>query len=166
MIPLRPRAVWAALAAISVVAVAVSFVLTEWQLLEACHLCIFQRLLFMLLIALTATAALGGAHLIGRFAGALAALTAALGVGAAAFQSWLQRQASDQLFSCTGNDLGPIERLVEWLGGHWPALFMPSGFCDDPGAIFLGLSLANWALLGFGLCLGAAAWALWRAWRP
>ncbi|WP_338113744.1 disulfide bond formation protein B [Thiococcus pfennigii] len=165
MISIRPRAIWMALAAASATAVAVSFFLTEWRLLEACHLCIFQRLLFMLLVVLSVVAALAATHLLGRLVGVMAAAVAALGIGIAAYQSRLQRQAVDSLFSCTGEELGPLERLVEWLGGHWPALFMPSGFCEDPGAVFFGLSLANWTLIVFALCLVAAAWALWLGWR-
>lgn len=158
----RARIVWAALVAVSVGAVAVSLAVTEWRFLEPCHLCIFQRLLFMLLAVSTGIATLGGAHLVGRVAGALAALVAALGVGVATYQSWLQHEAVESLVSCTGGEPGPIERLVEWLGERWPTLFMPSGFCDDPGATFLGLSLANWSLIAFAACLLAAVWGIWR----
>jgi disulfide bond formation protein DsbB len=85
----------------------------------------------------------------------------ALGGGVAADQSRLQWQPADSI-SCIGSPLGPIERLVEWLGRQVPSLFMASGFCEDRELVILGLSLANWAFLFFLGILVAGAWALWR----
>jgi disulfide bond formation protein DsbB len=152
------------LAALSAAAVGVSLALTEWLHLEACHLCVFQRLLFMVLVVLALGAGLGGQGLIGRLLGAFAATTAAGGVAAAVYQSRLQLQSDDSLFSCAGSaEPNVIERFVEWLGMQWPGLFMPSGFCDDPGALIIGLSLANWTAIIFGVSLVLAGWALWRS---
>ena len=163
-----PRPLWALLALIAAAAALASLVLTPWLHLEPCHLCIFQRLLFMLMALLAAlTAALSHTGW-RRFGARLTALIflglAALGSGAAAYQSWLQWQPPDEV-SCVGGQPGLIERLVEWLGQQSPALFMVSGFCEDKQLAILGLSLANWALLIFVAALAAGAWALWRGGR-
>jgi len=143
-------------------------VLTPWLELEPCHLCIFQRTLFMLMALLAAlTAALSypdWRRLGARLTAVLFLVLAVLGSGVAAYQSWLQWQPIDQA-SCIGGPLGPIERLVEWLGQQSPALFMASGLCEDKQLVILGLSLANWAFLVFIGVLGGGAWALWRDWR-
>jgi protein dithiol:quinone oxidoreductase len=159
-----PRAIWFATAAAAAAVVLTSLVVTAWLALDPCHLCIFQRLLFMLIAALGLLAALTGG-LVRRLAGGLLALAAAAGAASAAYQSWLQEQPSDAI-SCIGGQPGLIERLVEWLGQQVPALFLATGFCEEKELLILGLSLANWALLCFVLTLAAAWWALRRGARP
>lgn len=159
-----PRAVWLATAAAAAAVVLVSLVLTAWLALDPCHLCIFQRLLFMLIAGLGLLAALTGG-LVQRLVGGLIALAAAAGAASAAYQSWLQEQPPDAI-SCIGGQPGLIERLVEWLGQQVPALFLATGFCEEKELLILGLSLANWALLCFVLTLAAAGWALRRGARP
>jgi disulfide bond formation protein DsbB len=144
---------WPLLALASALVALSSIALTAWLDLSPCHLCIFQRLLFMLM-AVVAVAAMPRNGL-GRLAGGLFAVIAAAGIATAGYQSWLQLQAPDTV-SCINGEMGPIERLVEWLGMQSPALFMATGFCDDNGLVILGLSLANWALIIFtGLLIGA-----------
>lgn len=59
MLPYAPRPLWAFLALITAAVALGSLVLTPWLDLEPCHLCIFQRTLFMLMALLAAlTAAL------------------------------------------------------------------------------------------------------------
>jgi protein dithiol:quinone oxidoreductase len=60
---------------------------------------------------------------------------------------------------------GLLERWVEWLGQQAPTLFMATGFCEDEGLSILGLSLANWALILFVLCLAVGVLGLFRS-RP
>jgi disulfide bond formation protein DsbB len=140
-----------------------SIVLTLWLDLNPCHLCIFQRLLFMILALIGIAAAWGagaeGSGLAGRLIGALALPTAALGAATAAYQGWLQAQPPGEA-SCIAGTPGLIERWVEWLGQRVPELFMATGFCEEEGLILVGLSLAHWALIGFLICLAAAIWAL------
>lgn len=160
---MRPKWIWVGVAVASASIAALSVVLTEWLALEACHLCVFQRFLFMVLALLALGAALSRLALLERLLGLLAALVAMAGTLSAAYQSWLQHQGTDSLLSCSGSvEPNLVERLVEWLGQQSPLLFMPSGFCDDPGLTLVGLSLANWAMIGFSLGLLAALWALWR----
>jgi len=155
-----PRLIWLALGMTGAALAVGSLLLTTWLALQPCHLCIFQRLLFMLIAVAGLAAALTPA---GRVAGLFILPLAAAGGGAAGYQSWLQQQPAD-LVSCIAGEPGLIERLVEWLGQQIPALFLATGFCEDEALVILGLSLANWALLVFLATLLAAAWALFA--RP
>ncbi len=165
---LTSRILWVLIAVTSTSLAAASLVLTPLLDLDPCHLCIFQRLLFMILALFAALAAAwqypGRSPLLARLSGLTLLLIAALGVGVAAYQSWLQWQPPDSI-SCIGGPPGPIERLVEWLGQQVPSLFMASGFCEDRELVILGLSLANWVFVFFLAILVAGAWAMWRACR-
>lgn len=165
MMRFRPRLAWLALTLASAGAVTLSLVLTNWLQQDPCHLCIFQRLLFMILAGVTLAAAVGGSHLGGWIFGVLALLTAAGGVGVSAYQSWLQLREPDGLGLCSAGDPNLIERWVDWLGMQMPGLFMATGFCEDDGVTLLGLTLANWTTIAFTACLAAAVWILWRS-RP
>lgn len=151
---------WLALAAGSAALVVASLVLTARLDLHPCHLCIFQRLLFMLIAALALVSALPAPSLAKRLAGGSVIGLGSLGVGVAAYQSWLQVQPPDMV-SCVGGQPGFIERVVEWLGQQAPALFLATGFCEEEELVILGLSLANWAAVSFAAVVLAAAAALW-----
>lgn len=157
---LSPRLLWSTITAGCLFMVAVSFVLTDWLLLNPCHLCIFQRLLYLLLVPPALLAALLAPRASARLAGLLTLPLALAGASAAGYQSWLQRQPAGTV-SCIGGQPDPIEQAVEWLGQRLPELFMATGFCEDPEFVILGLSLADWSLLGFLGCLLLAAGALW-----
>ena len=86
---------------------------------------------------------------------------ALLGVGIAAFQTWMQA-FPDLAPECGFTDPDVIERLVDWLGMEWPSLFLATGFCSSKEWVFLGLSMANWSLLLFA---GIALYALLLAKR-
>ena len=155
MATLAERWLWPLLAVVSGLVALTSLGLTAWLDLSPCHLCIFQRLLFMVM-TLLALAAMPR-NPFGLVAAGLFAATAMAGIATATWQSWLQAQPLDTI-SCIGPDMGPIERLVEWLGLKSPTLFMASGFCEDTELVILGLSLANWALLTFAAMLAASLW--------
>lgn len=161
----KPIHIWLAIALVSAGLVVGSLVLTGWLDLHPCHLCIFQRLLFMLIAGLALVALVLTRPLARAVTGALVAVLAAVGLWAAIYQSWLQRQPPDAV-SCIGGQPGLIERLVEWLGQQAPALFLATGFCEEEELAILGLSLANWAAVSFAAVLLAAAWALWLQRRP
>ncbi len=159
---LTPRLIWAALAAGSFGLVIGSFVLTAWLDLHPCHLCIFQRLLFMLLTLFGLLAAWLSPRPAGWWIGLASLPLAAAGLATAAYQSWLQWQPPGSI-SCMAGDPGLIEQLVEWLGLRLPELFMATGFCEEAELTILGLSLANWALLAFSAWIMLAIRALFRA---
>jgi len=152
------RQFWLALALTAAGLVAGSLILTAWLDLHPCPLCIFQRLLLMV-IAVFALAAFwlrGGWQ---RLAGGLTLPLSGLGMGVAGYQSWLQTRPPGT-DSCAGGEPGMIERLVEWLGQRVPELFLATGFCDEEALDILGLSLANWALAAFIVFFGIALRAL------
>jgi disulfide bond formation protein DsbB len=137
-----------------------SLVLTAWLDLHPCHLCIFQRLLFMLIGLLALGAMLFRRWPARAVLGSVVIGLAAAGLGVAVYQSWLQLQPPDAV-SCVGGQPGLIERAVEWLGQQAPSVFLATGFCEEEELVILGLSLANWAAASFAAVLLAAGWALW-----
>jgi disulfide bond formation protein DsbB len=160
MIRPTPRLLWSTLAAGCLALVVGSLVLTLWLDLQPCHLCIFQRLLFMVLTVLALAAAWLAPRPSALLPGLLTLPCAVGGIGAAAYQVWLQGQPPGSV-SCIGGKPGPIELMVEWLGQRQPDLFLATGFCEETELVILGLSLAGWALVSFLGCLGLAVWALW-----
>lgn len=158
---ITPRRLWLLLAAACAAMVAASLALTAWQNLHPCHLCIFQRLLYLLLAPLCLAAGWLSPHPAGRWLGFPALPLAATGFAVAAYQSWLQWQPPGSV-NCVGGDPSLVERLVEWLGQRLPELFLATGFCEEAEMTLLNLTLANWSALGFAACLALA----YRAWRP
>lgn len=155
---LHPKHLWLALGLAAAGLVLGSLGLTAWLDLHPCHLCIFQRLLFMK-IAVLGLLAFFLSGIWQRLAGGLILPLAASGLGVASYQSWLEQQPPGSI-SCVGGEPGLIERLVEWLGQKSPELFLATGFCEEAELSILGLSLANWAWLGFLLFLLVALWAV------
>ena len=122
--------------------------------LAPCPLCIFQRLLYMVigLVALLGVLVPAGRLL---WSPPIAVLAAG-GAAVAGYQSWMQ--AFPHLATeCSYSDPNTIERLVDWLGMLWPSLFLATGFCASRDWEFLGLSMANWSLLVFAGIVGYAA---------
>jgi disulfide bond formation protein DsbB len=157
-----PRLIWSLITAGCFGLVAASLLLTAWLDLHPCHLCIFQRLLFMILALLGLIAAGLSPRPFARWAGLASLPFAAAGIAVASYQSWLQAQPPGSI-SCMAGEPSLIERLVEWLGQHQPGLFLATGFCEEAEWGIFGLSLANLALFAFVACLTAAIWALFRA---
>lgn len=153
-----PRQYWLVLALAAAGLVAGSLILTAWLNLLPCHLCIFQRLLLMVIAVLAFAAFLlrGDWQ---RQAGGMTVPLSGLGIGVAGYQSWLQTRPPGSI-ACAGGEPGLIERLVEQLGQWVPELFLATGFCDDEALSILGLSLANWALIAFIVFFGMALRAL------
>jgi disulfide bond formation protein DsbB len=154
------RAWFAALALGCFGLVAFSLALQITLRIAPCPLCIFQRLLFLVVGVL----ALAG-FLLPRVRPvwlATIGVTALLGAGAAAWQTWMQL-FPDLAPECSFTDPNLIERLVDWLGMQLPRLFLATGFCTSPGWSFLGLSMANWSLLIFLGIVGYVALPLRRA---
>lgn len=156
---IAPRPMFALIGVACLLLVGAGLVLQSVYRLQPCPLCIFQRLLYIVagVIGLSAWA-LPQAQ---RLGAALIGGLAALGAGVAGYQTWMQ--AYPELApECSFTDPNLIERLVDWLGMQWPAMFMATGFCTSRDWVFLGLSMANWSLLVFLGLLGLALWLLRR----
>jgi disulfide bond formation protein DsbB len=134
--------------------VAVGMELQNLLRLAPCPLCIFQRLLYMVIGCL---GLLGWAVPAGRLLwSALTVGLAGLGFGVAAYQTWMQ--AYPHLApECSFTDPNAIEQLVDWLGMQMPSLFLATGFCTSRDWEFLGMSMANWSVVVFaGIVVYAA----------
>lgn len=156
---LSDRVCFAVLALVAFSLVASGLILGEVMRLQPCHLCILQRLIYLVFGVL----ALGGTAW-PRWRGiwcVLLMLTALGGVAAAGEQSWMQ-YAPQLATECGFGEPTPTEQLVNWLGTKWPAMFMVTGFCTQKDWIFLGLSLANWSVFCFLGLFASAAWVAWR----
>lgn len=151
-----PRQVLLASTAAALGLVIASIALTELLRLNPCHLCIFQRLLDMMLVLAFGLAAWRYRRPDRRLWLSVAGIVALIGMAVAGFQSWEQEFPEDGL-NCSGSEPSSIERLVEWLGQRWPQLFLATGFCDSKELVIFGLSLANWSFVSFtGFALVAA----------
>ena len=134
--------------------VAVGMELQTLLRLAPCPLCIFQRLLY---IVIGFIGLLGFIWPAGRLLwAALAGGLAMLGAGVAGYQTWMQ--AFPHLApECSFTDPNLIERLVDWLGMAWPSMFLATGFCTTRDWEMFGLSMANWSVLVFtGIVVYAA----------
>lgn len=156
MLTVTSKTLWLAIGLIAMSLAASSFVLTAWLDLHPCYLCIFQRLLFMLLAVFGLLAATGFGE---KLWGGLVILLAGVGTATAGYQTWLQLQPPGSA-SCAGSNPNLIEQLVYFLSDNIPSLFEVSGLCEDEELVILGLSLANWALVSFLAAVIAAVWAL------
>ena len=119
--------------------------------LAPCPLCIFQRLLYLVIgvVGLLGFALPAGRMLWAGLGGALALG----GFSVAAYQTWMQ--AFPELATeCGYADPNAIERLVDWLGMQYPGLFLATGFCTSRDWVFLDLSMANWSMLIFAGIVG------------
>lgn len=126
--------------------VAVGMELQNLLRLAPCPMCIFQRVLYL---AIGGLALLGFLLPVARMAWAgLIGLLALLGVGVAAYQTWMQAFPA-LATECGYAEPNLMERLVDWLGMQWPSMFLATGFCASRDWEFLGLSMANWSLLIF-----------------
>ncbi|HYO26937.1 MAG TPA: disulfide bond formation protein B [Azonexus sp.] len=150
-----PVRAWFAALALGVFGlVAAGMELQQLLRLAPCPLCIFQRLIYLVigLVALAGVLLPGGRLLWSVLIAALASG----GVAVAGYQTWMQ--AFPHLATeCSYSDPNAIERLVEWLGMEWPSLFLATGFCTSRDWEFLALSMANWSLLVFAGIVGYAA---------
>jgi disulfide bond formation protein DsbB len=115
--------------------------------LDACHLCIFQRLVYFVIGAVLLIAFIAWNRPLLRVASlVVAAAISAWGMAVAVQQSWLQWFPESGL-SCNVVEPGITERLIDWLGDAYPMFFMATGFCGSKDLVILGLSLANWSFL-------------------
>lgn len=127
--------------------------------IEPCPLCILQRYAFVAcgLIALAA-AVHDSQGAMRRGYAALLLLAAAAGGGVAIRQSWLQRHPPDSVVC--GPDLQYMLQSFP-LSDALPMLFRGDGDCARVDWSFLGLSIAEWALISFAVVALVSVRQLW-----
>jgi disulfide bond formation protein DsbB len=153
----RPRLIYALIFAVCAGLIAFAMYLQHSRGLEPCPMCILQRYAFIL-TGLVALAALihhpqrGGR----RVYGALLVLTAGAGAGVAARHVWLEHNPQ-KVLDC-GADFGYVMESFP-LAEALPMIFRGTGDCSKVLWRFLGLSVAEWALVWFVLLIAAAVTA-------
>ncbi len=154
LLPTVPRRAFALVFFGSWGLVASGMIIAEWMRINACPLCIFQRILY-LVVGLWA---LFGVLVpqVRRFWGTLIALTSVGGLATAVYQTWMQLYP-ESVAQCGAGEMNLIERLVDWLGMQWPFMFMATGFCTSKENIF-GLTMANWSIACFIAFLLLGLW--------
>lgn len=116
--------------------------------LDPCPLCIFQRVGFMLMAAISVVAVIHNPGRVGvRVYGGLVALAAAFGATIAGRHLWLQNLPPDQVPECGPglNYMLDTLPLTEALS----KVFLGSGSCAEVHWSFLGLSMPGWTLVWF-----------------
>lgn len=156
---LPPRLLFAGIFAVCAGLIGFGLVLQHGFGLEPCPMCIMQRYAFILAGLIALAAALHDPAAAGRRVYALLIVAASLaGGGVAARQSWLQHNPP-KIVDC-GPDLGFMLEGFS-LAEALPMIFRGTGDCSKVLWSFLGLSIAEWALVWFALLIAAAALA-WR----
>jgi disulfide bond formation protein DsbB len=130
---------------------------------DPCPLCMVQRIAFIALGVVFLAAAL---HAPGKFAawiyGLLLVILAAAGAAVAGRQVWLQGLPKHMVPECgPGLDFilsrFPLSKALD-------IILRGSGECAEKGWMFLGLTIAGWALVWFvalGLLAIGLTWARW-----
>lgn len=131
----------------------------EYQ--DPCPLCMVQRLVFVVILAVFVVAALHGPKRVGeRIYGAIVGVLSLLGIAVAGRHIWIQHLPADRVPSC-----GPgLDYMFETMpmSDVFKELMHGSGECAARGWTFLTLGIPEWSLLCY-LALGT--WALAIAFR-
>ncbi|WP_153110877.1 disulfide bond formation protein B [Propionivibrio limicola] len=128
---------------LGLIAVGLAFFLN----LDACHLCIFQRLAYFVIAGCFFLTFASWNKPALRYASLAASAAFCIwGLIVSAKQSWMQ-WFPDSGFTCSLAETGFTEKLIDWLGQIYPLFFMATGFCGSKDLVIGGLSLANWSFL-------------------
>jgi disulfide bond formation protein DsbB len=130
----------------------------EYQ--DPCPLCLLQRVVYIVLMALFLVAALHGPGRVGATVyGGLLFVVAAIGAVIATRHVWLQHLPKDRVPEC-----GPG---LEYMLRKFPLtqalekILTGSGECAEAGWTLLGLTIAGWSLVWFVLLGAFALYLLW-----
>ena len=157
MIETRQGRRWLNAAGVSIVIALMGYALFEEHVkgLEACPLCILQRMAVIVLGVVFAVAAVHAPRGVGARAYAvLGALVALVGMGISGWHVRLQNLPPAEVPAC-GPGYDYIMSTFGWLDGVW-MIFTGSGECAEVNWTFLGLSLPAWVFVWF-VALGALA---------
>jgi disulfide bond formation protein DsbB len=153
----NPRLIFAAMFAVCAGMIAFGLYLQHAKGLEPCPMCILQRYAFVTIAVVALLAAIHHPRTIGRRVyGGLLALAALAGGGVAMRHVYLEHNPP-QIYDC-GADFGYMLESFP-LADLLPMIFRGTGDCTKVLWRFLGLSIAEWALIWFAIFLAAAALA-------
>jgi protein dithiol:quinone oxidoreductase len=128
--------------------------------LQPCPMCILQRYAFVVTGVIALAAALHNPRALGRWVyGVLLVLSAGAGAGVAMRHVWLEHNPP-KINDC-GADLGYVIESFP-LAEALPMIFRGTGDCSKVLWRFLGLSIAEWALVWFVILIIAAIAAALR----
>ncbi|WP_281645458.1 disulfide bond formation protein B [Parendozoicomonas sp. Alg238-R29] len=125
------------------------------MLLDPCELCVYQRLAIGLLGVVSLIMLIAPSNIFIRLSGySLWVVSGLYGLQKAMIQTGSYETFNTINQSCNFYPTFPFELpLYEWL----PSLFMPTGFCGSDDWALLGLNMAEWMVIVFGIYLLAAA---------
>jgi disulfide bond formation protein DsbB len=151
------RAPWLLLAASAVLPLVVAGWFQHVNGLDPCVMCIYERVALFGLIAAGLFGALAPGLALVRLVGYLLwGVSAAWGLHLVVRHVAMERDPQAAMACSFAADFPAWFKLDEWL----PALFQPTGYCDDVQWRWLGLSMAEWAGVIFVLYLLALAFVL------
>ena len=160
MMNIKRRWVHTGIFAVCVGLIAYAMILQHIQDLEPCPLCILQRYAFIAVGLVALLAALHDPRGFGRWIySGLLILAAGAGAGVAARHTWLEHNPP-QVYDC-GADLGFMVDTFP-LAEALPMIFRGTGDCTEVVWRFLGLSIAEWALIWFLIFVTAEIFAATR----
>lgn len=126
--------------------------------LNPCPLCIFQRVAYFLLAAAAGLAAWRAPRPSARWFALAGVVFALIGAGIAAWHVRLLQ--APEVLACGPGLHVMLENFP--LTQVLPRVFAGTGDCADASAVFLGISLAGWSLVGFLVLILALIAALAR----
>lgn len=151
---LTPRQIYLGCFAVCAGLIGFGLYLQHAQGLEPCPMCILQRYAFVVTGAVALVAALHDPQRSGRWIySVLMVLAAGFGGGVAIRHVYLEHNPP-QIFDC-GADLGFMMESFP-LAEALPMIFRGTGDCSKVLWRFLGLSIAEWALIWFAIFIAAA----------
>ena len=162
MIETRRARRLANVAGVAIIAALMGYALYEEHVvgLEACPLCILQRMAIIALGLVFAVAALHAPRGVGaRVYGGFGVLVALVGMGISGWHVRLQNLPPAEVPAC-GPGYDYIMSTFGWLDGL-SMIFTASGECAEVNWSFLGLSMPAWVFVWFVALGGLAVVANW-----
>jgi len=152
-----PRLVFLAIFLACVALLGFGIYLQEVVGLDPCPMCILQRYVFVAIGLVALAAAIHGprAGIALKTYGAVLVLLTLIGGGTATRQSYIQHYPP-KTASCGADLEGILERFP--LAQALPKIFQGTGDCSVVSWRFLGLSIAEWALVWFVIFLATTIW--------
>lgn len=118
--------------------------------LDPCPLCVFQRVVFMCIGAVSLLAAIHGPGTVGRWIyGILVVTGGAVGMGISGRHLWLQNLPADQVPDC-GMGLNYMLETMPF-SDVLSEVFYGSGECAEVIWSFLGLSMPGWTFIWYAI---------------